>query len=98
MTSSRCLTGTDRVAEVAGQVSAEIFINVQGDEPLFNPDDLRKLIDAAQASPEAIINGYCGIADETTFRNPSVPKVVFRPDGRLLYVAGSHSDDQTRRV
>ncbi|MBG7179726.1 3-deoxy-manno-octulosonate cytidylyltransferase [Pseudomonas aeruginosa] len=87
MTSSRCLTGTDRVAEVAGRVSAEIFINVQGDEPLFNPDDLRKLIDAAQASPEAIINGYCGIADETTFRNPSVPKVVFRPDGRLLYMS-----------
>jgi len=87
MTSSHCLTGTDRVAEVAGQIEADTFINVQGDEPLFNPADLRLLIEAAQASPNSIINGYCAISDEDTFRNTSIPKVVFRPDGRLLYMS-----------
>lgn len=87
MTSSRCLTGTDRVAEVAEQIEADTFINVQGDEPLFNPADLRLLIEAALASNNSVINGYCAISDEESFRNPGMPKVVFRPDGRLLYMS-----------
>ena len=33
----KCLTGTDRVAEVARKISANIYINIQGDEPLINP-------------------------------------------------------------
>src|SRR5690606_27506517 len=37
MTSGRALTGTDRLAEAAEQIEADIFINVQGDEPLVNP-------------------------------------------------------------
>ena len=44
MTSSNCRTGTDRVAEVAQKVEADTYINVQGDEPVFNPEDLRELI------------------------------------------------------
>ena len=44
MTSTKCLTGTDRVAEVAKKIKAKIYINVQGDEPLFNPRDLKNLI------------------------------------------------------
>jgi 3-deoxy-manno-octulosonate cytidylyltransferase (CMP-KDO synthetase) len=87
MTSSECLTGTDRVAEVAGRIQADTYINVQGDDPLFNPQDLRLLIDAAAAAPEAVINGYCPVASVEDFRNPSIPKVVVRPDGRLLYMS-----------
>ena len=44
MTSRNCLTGTDRVAEAAKKISAKIFINVQGDEPLVNPKDIKKII------------------------------------------------------
>src|SRR4051794_23575628 len=87
MTSSRCMTGTDRVAEVAEQIEADTYINVQGDEPLFNPADLRLLIKASLASNNSVINGYCAISDERDFRNSSIPKVVFRPDGRLLYMS-----------
>ncbi|MBN6101592.1 3-deoxy-manno-octulosonate cytidylyltransferase [Xanthomonas sp. CFBP 8703] len=87
MTSSDCLTGTDRVAEVARRVEADTYINVQGDDPLFNPDDLRLLIDAAATAPDAVINGYCPIASIEDFRNPSIPKVAVRPDGRLLYMS-----------
>ncbi|CTP89919.1 CMP-2-keto-3-deoxyoctulosonic acid synthetase [Xanthomonas translucens pv. poae] len=87
MTSSDCLTGTDRVAEVARQIEVDTYINVQGDDPLFNPDDLRLLIDAAATTPEAVINGYCPVASIEDFRNPSIPKVVVRPDGRLLYMS-----------
>jgi 3-deoxy-manno-octulosonate cytidylyltransferase (CMP-KDO synthetase) len=87
MTSSECLTGTDRVAEAAQQISADIYVNVQGDEPLFNPDDLRGLIQAAQDHPGEILNGYCAISNEAQFRSTNVPKVVAAPDGRLLYMS-----------
>ena len=44
MTSSKCLTGTDRVAEVAKKIKANIYVNVQGDEPTINPSDIKKVI------------------------------------------------------
>ena len=43
MTSKSCLTGTDRVAEVA-KIKADIYVNVQGDEPLINISDIKKII------------------------------------------------------
>lgn len=87
MTSSDCLTGTDRVAEVARQIDADTYVNVQGDEPVFNPADLRSIIEAARAHPDDVINGYCAIDSEAMFRSGSTPKVVLRPDGRLLYMS-----------
>lgn len=87
LTSPECLTGTDRVAEVARQIEVDTYINVQGDEPVFNPEDLKALVAAARRHPEALINGYCAIADEAMFRCSSTPKVVMRPDGRLLYMS-----------
>ena len=44
MTSKNCLTGTDRVAEVAKKIKSEIFINVQGDEPTISPRDIQKIM------------------------------------------------------
>jgi len=87
MTSISCLTGTDRVAEVAQKIEADAYINVQGDEPVFNPNDLTELINAVEKNPKDVINGYCSIKDEVIFRSSSVPKVVIRPDGRLLYMS-----------
>lgn len=87
MTSPDCATGTDRVAEVAQQIEADLYINVQGDEPIFNPDDITAVIEAAREFPGQILNGYCPIEDEALFRSPTIPKVVLRPDGRLLYMS-----------
>lgn len=87
MTSINCLTGTDRVAEVAQIIEADTYINVQGDEPVFNPDDLRTLIKSAGEFPKEVVNGYCSISDESLFRSASVPKLVMRPDGRLMYMS-----------
>ncbi|MED4206633.1 3-deoxy-manno-octulosonate cytidylyltransferase [Neobacillus mesonae] len=89
MTSSKCLTGTDRVSECAQHINADVYINVQGDEPLFNPKDLEVLISSVTKYPGEILNGYCEINEEELFRNRSIPKVVFRPDGRLLYMSRS---------
>jgi 3-deoxy-manno-octulosonate cytidylyltransferase (CMP-KDO synthetase) len=87
MTSSNCLTGTDRIAECAKYIDADVFINVQGDEPLFNPQDLKLLISNLGKYPGEILNGYCEISEEDFFRSGSIPKVVFRPDGRLLFMS-----------
>ena len=87
MTSPDCLTGTDRVAEVSEKIDAKTYINVQGDEPLFNPDDLKLLLEEAKKHPRDIITGYCEIDDEDLHKDLNIPKVVIRPDGRLLYAS-----------
>ncbi|EHQ28451.1 3-deoxy-manno-octulosonate cytidylyltransferase [Mucilaginibacter paludis] len=89
LTSDTCLTGTDRIAEVAQIIKADYYINVQGDEPVFDPDDILKVIDEINKNKGDIINGYCEIDTEDQYRSASVPKVVFRPDGRLLYMSRS---------
>ena len=57
MTSETCLTGTDRLAEVAKKIEADIYINVQGDEPLVKPTDIQKVIDFKKKYPNEVING-----------------------------------------
>lgn len=87
MTSDACRTGTDRVAEVADSISADWYVNVQGDEPFLEPSALQAVIDACATAEADVINAYAPIADEESFRSPTVPKVVTRPDGRLLYIS-----------
>lgn len=89
MTSESCLTGTDRIAEFSRKVEAANYINVQGDEPLINPDDIQLAVEAMQKFPGEIINGYAPIQSEQEYQSPHVPKVTFRPDGRLLYMSRS---------
>jgi len=76
MTSSECLTGTDRVYEVALKIDRDIYINVQGDEPLIDPKDILTVLDTARKQKGTIINGMCPIEEEKDFSNPNVPKVV----------------------
>ena len=85
MTSKKCLTGTDRVAEVAKKIKKDFYINVQGDEPICNPTDIKRLFTEAKKNPKTIINGYTEIKDKKLFQSGHIPKVVFRNDGRLLY-------------
>ena len=87
MTSSNCLTGTDRVAEVAKKINCKFYINVQGDEPFFNPTDLKKLIEAAERNPNEIINGYTEIKDKDLFFNTSIPKLIFDKKSYLIYMS-----------
>ena len=89
MTSPDCLTGTDRVAEVAEQIEADYYINVQGDEPLMNPQDILDTEVAIQKYKGEVINGYAKVKDEYLYTSLSIPKLVFRPDGRLLYMSRS---------
>jgi 3-deoxy-manno-octulosonate cytidylyltransferase (CMP-KDO synthetase) len=89
MTSPDCLTGTDRVAEFATYIEADYYINVQGDEPLINPQDIVDVDKATQQYGGEVINGYAPITDAEQYTSLTIPKVVVRPDGRLLYMSRS---------
>ena len=87
MTSRNCLTGTDRVAEVAKKINSKIYINVQGDEPLVNPRDIKKIISQKIKYPNHII---CGFAKIRNFENPAsknIPKVVMNKNNELVYIS-----------
>lgn len=87
MTSEACLTGTDRVAEAAAKIDADVFLNVQGDEPLFNPADIKKVASLVEEYPGEVLNGYSEITSEEMFRDPSMPKMIVTADERLLYAS-----------
>ncbi|MFO0932645.1 MAG: 3-deoxy-manno-octulosonate cytidylyltransferase [Planctomycetota bacterium] len=77
-------SGTSRCAEVAAQLAEEVVVNVQGDEPTFEPADLTALA-AAAARPDVDIATLAHpVAPEDAAR-PSVVKVVLRADGTALY-------------
>ena len=89
LTTKNCLTGTDRVAEVAKKVIADSYINVQGDEPFFNPLDIKKLIKFSKKYKNEVINGYCELKEKKNFINLNIPKVVFDEKKNLLYMSRS---------
>lgn len=87
MTSENCATGTDRVAEVAKKIEADIYINVQGDEPLVNPEDILRVIEAKKKYPNEVINGYAVIGPQEDPKSVNIPKVVFTEGRRLIYMS-----------
>ena len=89
MTSDECLTGTDRLCEVSKLVEADYYINIQGDEPLFNPIDIQNLIQelSKQKNLYDVYCGYCSIDTEDTFFSFNMPKVIFNKRKELLYMS-----------
>tara|TARA_Y200000002_G_C22676607_1_gene662348 strand:- start:829 stop:1551 length:723 start_codon:yes stop_codon:yes gene_type:complete len=87
MTSSKCLTGTDRIAEVARKYKKNFYINVQGDEPICNPNDIKKIINIAKKYPKKVIGGFTEIRNDEMFNSPHIPKVITRKDGNLIYMS-----------
>lgn len=89
MTRADHATGTDRIAEVAEQLGwspASVVVNVQGDEPLIDPDLIRKVALALDQDPESsIATASSAITDAADLFNPAVVKVVCDIHGRAMY-------------
>jgi len=89
MTSPHHRSGTDRIAEVARQLDAAIVVNVQGDEPLIEPEQVEQVI-GLLADPAAVMGTLAHpIQDEQTWRDPSAVKVVVDERGYALYFSRS---------
>ncbi len=87
MTSSKCLTGTDRVAEAASSMDLDYVINVQGDEPIMNPKDITSIIEASMDKTYEVYAGYAEITHEEDFLSVSTPKVIVNEKEELLYMS-----------
>lgn len=87
MTQSSCLTGTDRVAEVSKKVNSKIYINVQGDEPTINPNDIKKIINAKKKFPNHVICGYDRVHKFEDPNSLNLPKVVINEKQDLIYIS-----------
>ncbi len=89
MTSDKCLTGTDRVAQVANKIKANTYINVQGDEPLVSYKDVQKIIKAKKKYKNHIICGFTKLNHDENENNKNIPKVVINKNNELLYISRS---------
>jgi 3-deoxy-manno-octulosonate cytidylyltransferase (CMP-KDO synthetase) len=84
MTSVDCASGSDRVREVAQQIDAEIYVNIQGDEPTLTADFFPPLLKVFDR-PEAEVSTLAVRCPAEEFTNPNAVKVVTSLDGRALY-------------
>ena len=83
-TSPECPSGTDRVHAVAQSIAADIYVNIQGDEPLLQPEHLDALLEPL-ARPEVEVATIATPCSPDQIANPNAVKVVTAVDGRALY-------------
>ena len=84
LTSSELPSGTDRVHAVAQQIHADIYVNIQGDEPLLKPQHLTALLRPfSQAHVD--VSTLKVLCTPANINNPNAVKVVTAADGRALY-------------
>lgn len=79
-------TGTDRLAEVAARIDADLVVNVQGDEPLIDPRMIEAAVEPLRQDPGILMGTLMTpIASVDEFLNPNVVKVVTDREGFALY-------------
>lgn len=83
-------SGTDRAAEVAEGLDADIVVNIQGDEPLIDPANIEKAVEPLLGDPLLPMGTLkARIEDPSDIHNPNVVKVVTDLRGRALYFSRS---------
>ncbi len=82
-------SGTDRIAEVAAHLSADVIVNLQGDEPQIDPAALDLLAGLLSDNASDMATLAVPIADRETYLSPNVVKVVCDDRGRALYFSRS---------
>jgi 3-deoxy-manno-octulosonate cytidylyltransferase (CMP-KDO synthetase) len=85
MTSEQHQSGTDRCAEVAQQYPADVYVNIQGDEPLIDPSQIDLLVACFNKSGVELATLVKKIDDVAVLQNNNTPKVVLDSEGRALY-------------
>ncbi len=78
--------GTERIAEVARDLTCELIVNVQGDEPLIAPDSIDRALAAFDAAPDLMMSTLrVPLTDPHELSDPHVVKVVVDRAGYALY-------------
>ena len=90
MTSPNHPTGTDRLAEVAASLDCDLVVNVQGDEPLIEPESIDAAIEPFRANSGLLMSTICiRLSNAEEAEDPNVVKVVTGRDGFALYFSRS---------
>jgi 3-deoxy-manno-octulosonate cytidylyltransferase (CMP-KDO synthetase) len=84
LTSADLPSGSDRLFAVSQQIPAEIYVNIQGDEPLLEPEHITALL-APFSQPHVDVTTLKVRCAPEEINNPNAVKVVTAPDGRALY-------------
>ena len=85
MTPADCASGTDRIAWAARGWDAAAIINIQGDEPLIDPEEISRIAGHLAAHPEDPVVTLATPAAPEEMGNPNAVKVVLAQDGAALY-------------
>ncbi|MFH1563207.1 MAG: 3-deoxy-manno-octulosonate cytidylyltransferase [Nitrospirota bacterium] len=88
LTSDKHQTGTDRIAEAVQRINADIIVNIQGDEPLFDPNSVEKLVDTLISDRKkeiSMVTLMTKIKDANQYNNINTVKVVYDNSGFALY-------------
>lgn len=87
MTNESHRTGTDRIGEVAEKIPADLYVNIQGDEPLLEPETIKAaILPFYKDSGLHISNLMTRIKDPVEALNFTVPKVITNKDGFGIYL------------
>jgi 3-deoxy-manno-octulosonate cytidylyltransferase (CMP-KDO synthetase) len=90
MTSEKHVSGTDRAAEAAASIEADIIVNVQGDEAEIAPAAIDRTIELLEQHPQAQMSTLAAaFSDEGEVKDPSKVKVVLDKSGCALYFSRS---------
>jgi 3-deoxy-manno-octulosonate cytidylyltransferase (CMP-KDO synthetase) len=84
MTSPTHRSGTERVHEVSNSIAADVYVNVQGDEPLVRPEQIATLLEVMN-DPAVQVGTVKTLCPAEEISNPNAVKVVAAPGGRALY-------------
>ncbi len=86
LTSAACASGTDRIAEAArGWPEVQAVVNVQGDEPLIDPEAISRVAEHLARFPEDPVVTLAAAAESGDLADPNVVKVVLDRCGYALY-------------
>jgi len=78
--------GTSRIAEVAKGIDADVFINIQGDQPVLDAGAIDAMVDALEADSDLdVVTLAIRMTDRDAYQNPNVVKVVVNDKGNALY-------------
>lgn len=90
MTSANHVSGTDRLAEAAGFVEADIVVNIQGDQPFIEPEMIDEAVQPLLDDPTLPMSTLKQeLTDSRDFDNPNVVKVVTSKEDNALYFSRS---------
>ncbi|MYL20125.1 3-deoxy-manno-octulosonate cytidylyltransferase [Halobacillus litoralis] len=89
MTSEDHETGSDRIAEVVSKIEGDIFVNIQGDEPLIHTGTIDKIVETALENPESVVTAKTKLENMEDVQDPNIVKVIADRKDSAIYFSRS---------